>query len=243
MRLFITLAVLLACACGAGAEGGDAGGARNPESLKSFPAGSMGVHVTGGKQGRNDWYVVDLQRGDFYVMDLGRKSMGRLSPAELARLRKAVETSPFFSWKSEYATKSRGADLMTTEIVYDNGKRRHRVVHVEPAGAPAGFIALARRFELLAYAPYWHSFSYQYVSGRLQHVDLEGGFWTIVYATGADAEKDKYGGKLVLDIDSKLLSGFKDGDLVLLTGVVDTERMGIQMAGTHYRVTRLEALR
>lgn len=243
MRCFIAFAVLLACAAAAMAAPKGADLERGYETLKTFPPSSCGVHITGGKQGRNDWYVVDLRRGDFYVLDFGRKRSGRLSTAELSRLRKAVESSGFFSWKASYVPATRGADLMTTEIFCDDGQRRHRVVCTEPASGPRGFAELARRFELLAYPPYSHSFSYQYVSGRLQHVDLEGGYWIIVYATGAQAEKDKYGGKLVLEADSRLLDGFKDGDLVLLTGGVDADRMGIQMAGTYYKVKRIEALR
>lgn len=243
MRRVITLTLLLACVTAALAAPKGNPVERGYETLKTFPPNSCGVHITGGKQGRNDWYVVDLKRGDFYVMNLGRKSAGRLTAPELTRWRNAMESAGFFSWKPAYTPSTRGADVTTTEIFCDDGKRRHRVICTEPADAPKGFMGLARRFELLAFASYWHSFSYQYVTGRLQHVDLEGGFWTIVYATGDEAEKDKYGGKFVLEVDGGMLAGFKDGDLVLLTGGVSADRMGIQMAGTYYKVKRIEPLR
>lgn len=102
---------------------------------------------------------------------------------------------------------------------------------------------LARRFEVLSQAPYSHSASYLYVGGRLEFSSLEGGFWTVIYAEGAQARSDKYGGKFVLVVDKKQMSGFKSGDLVLLTGAIDTERAGIEMAGTYYKVKRIELLR
>ncbi|NDD27889.1 MAG: hypothetical protein EB084_06460 [Proteobacteria bacterium] len=244
MRVFLLFSLLLFSAAAA-AFGAPSDGqiAHDCATMRSFPPQVMGVRVEGGKQGRVDIYAVDLKSGEACILAGGRRSHLRLTAPELARLRSAVEGSGFFGWRERYAPANRGADRLSTTVIFNDGKQSHRVTVTGPAAPPKGFAELARRFELLAYAPYWHDPDYQAVTGRLERVQLEGGFWTLVYASGADAKADKHGGRFVLDVDRAALQGFKSGDLVLVTGAVTPDVMGIQMAGPHYAAKRVERLR
>jgi len=219
--------------------------ARDCKTLQSFPDQTMGLHVQGGIQGRNDWYVVDLTNGHVCVRRRGESDVETtLTAAQLSALKKEVAHSGFFEWDAEYVPTNKPADAMTTQIVYNDGRKHQVVTRADPVEAPPGFFALVRRFELLGFSLYWHSANYLYVTGRLEHQSLEGGFWTVVYASDASqVAQDKYGGKLVLEVDRKMLSGFRSGDLVFLKGTPDLDRMGIQMAGTYYKVQSIEHLR
>jgi hypothetical protein len=218
---------------------------RDCGALKTFPPRSMGVQISGGIMGRSDVYVVDMADGHVCIVRHGKtESTSNLTPAQVSSLKAAFREAGFFKWNEHYEPKTGTvADGMTIRIVYDDGHTRHSVTRSDPTPGPAGFSILRRRLELLGYKAYWHLPSFMYVSGRLEHSALEGGFWQVVYATGPDAAKDQYGGKLVLEVDQKLLAGFKSGDLVFLTGALDLDRAGIQMAGPHYRVKKIEHLR
>ncbi len=74
--------------------------------------------------------------------------------------------------------------------------------------------------------------NFEWVEGRLQHSDLEGGTWTLEF-TDNPGEADPYGGKFVL---AEVPEGFQAGDMVRVTGSVAEQQMGINMAGTYYEV-------
>ena len=75
--------------------------------------------------------------------------------------------------------------------------------------------------------------NFEWVEGRLQYSDLEGGTWTLEF-TDNPGKADPYGGKFVLR--EGVPEGFQAGDLVRVTGSVAEQQMGINMAGTYYEV-------
>jgi hypothetical protein len=75
--------------------------------------------------------------------------------------------------------------------------------------------------------------NFEWVTGRLQYSDLEGGTWTLEF-TDNPGEADPYGGKFVLA--EGVPEGFQAGDQVTVTGSVAEQQMGINMAGTYYEV-------
>lgn len=75
--------------------------------------------------------------------------------------------------------------------------------------------------------------NFEWVEGRLQYSDLEGGTWTLEF-TDNPGKADPYGGKFVLR--EGVPEGFQAGDLVRVTGSVADQQMGINMAGTYYEV-------
>ncbi|MCA9777968.1 MAG: hypothetical protein KC800_14665 [Candidatus Eremiobacteraeota bacterium] len=75
--------------------------------------------------------------------------------------------------------------------------------------------------------------NFEWVVGRLQYEDLEGGTWTLEFMENP-GEGDPYGGKLVLR--GGVPEGFQAGDRVRVTGAVAEQQMGINMAGTYYEV-------
>ncbi len=101
---------------------------------------------------------------------------------------------------------------------------------------PSSPLARARTWH-----PRWgHDAGYTRLYGRLEHSSLEGGFWTVVYEPVVSrARKDRYHGHFVLTVHPSVLAGFKDRDMVVITGHVETDRMGIEMSGSYYRVRTL----
>ena len=75
--------------------------------------------------------------------------------------------------------------------------------------------------------------NFEWVEGRLQYSDLEGGTWTLEFMENP-GDGDPYGGKFVLP--EGVPEGFQAGDLVRVTGSVAEQQMGINMAGTYYEV-------
>lgn len=253
MKLSFLFVVLVLCTRAVWAAPPPDGAARDFDALRTFPVDTVGVHVSGGIKGGDDWVIIDLRTGDVRVLRSRQKRQYRITAAERNRLVKDVTRSGFFTWNREYLPSGRGADRMTTEIVFHDARRQHSVVCTSGAAPPPGFDALARRLSLLGYVPYSYGPSYQWVAGRLEHMDLEGGFWRVVYAqdshggTGpggpGTTQTDAHGGRFVLEIAPQQLRGYKSGDLVLLTGAVQADQMGIHMAGTYYRVSTIERLR
>lgn len=82
-----------------------------------------------------------------------------------------------------------------------------------------------------------HSSDYTRVSGRLAWRDLEGGFWDLMFM--APKNDDPHKGHFVLG-KPKLLAGFKDGDMVDVTGKISADQMSIYQAGTMYDVATIK---
>lgn len=117
----VLLGVLLAAGCASG-EGGDGGGdsTRAGSSAPTTPAVArplVHVTVTGGIAGvRNDLLVRD--DGTYTTSTkTGPKGSGRMTPAELAELRRALEKADFARLPGE-ATGSPVADGFTYRIRY-----------------------------------------------------------------------------------------------------------------------------
>lgn len=120
---------------------------------------------------------------------------------------------------------------------------QHRERTISPA---LGILALAAALVLTMYASaahahsgYGHSPDYSWVMGRLEHSNLEGGFWMIRYQA-RDDKPDEYGGHFVLRFHGKPPAAMKDGAMVAIHGAVAKDVMGIQMAGTYYNVQRIQ---
>lgn len=64
-----------------------------------------------------------------------------------------------------------------------------------------------------------HDADYRWLKGRLRHEDGKNGGWYIEYATGAEAEADRYGGRLRF-ANSPRLDLLRVGDLVQVDGEV-----------------------
>jgi hypothetical protein len=64
-------------------------------------------------------------------------------------------------------------------------------------------------------------------------VELEGGFWQVVYRREGQPP-DSYGGKFVLV--GPVPEGLRPGQMVLVRGRVAEEQVGISMAGPAYEV-------
>jgi hypothetical protein len=82
-----------------------------------------------------------------------------------------------------------------------------------------------------AYGP-----GYAWVSGRLEHSDLEGGTWTLVYSE-KPGDDDPHGGKFV--IQGAIPEGIKAGETVVVFGSIAEAQMGINMAGTYYEAREI----
>ncbi len=82
---------------------------------------------------------------------------------------------------------------------------------------------------------YGHAEDYSWLAGRLERVDLEGGFWQVRYAPAdsAEAKADSHGGTLTLG-NPPVLRGFEAGEWVKITGRL-TDRASIHQAGPLYQ--------
>jgi len=89
-----------------------------------------------------------------------------------------------------------------------------------------------------AYQEYSHASDYSWVCGKLFWSEIEGGFWSVRYSL--NEKEDKYGGHFVLGLDPKL-QGFRDGDMVLVKGVIST-KASIWTAGTLYEISEIKKL-
>ena len=78
-----------------------------------------------------------------------------------------------------------------------------------------------------------HGPNYEWVVGRLEYSDLEGGTWTLHYMPNP-GEEDPYGGKLVLQ--GEVPNKFQTGVTVKVTGSIAEQQTGINMAGTYYEL-------
>ncbi|MFA5508555.1 MAG: hypothetical protein WC314_17770 [Vulcanimicrobiota bacterium] len=86
---------------------------------------------------------------------------------------------------------------------------------------------------------YSHATNFEWVAGRLEYSDLEGGTWTLHYAEQA-SDDDPHGGKFVLQ--GSIPESLKAGDLVVARGQIAEQQMGIHMAGSYYEFSSLSLL-
>lgn len=83
-----------------------------------------------------------------------------------------------------------------------------------------------------------HAADYSWISGRIEHQDLEGGFWIIKY----NEANDKFGGKFVLGNDPRL-TNFQNGDIVKITGKISENQISIYQAGILYQLESIQKLK
>lgn len=83
--------------------------------------------------------------------------------------------------------------------------------------------------------PLTHAPDYSWVIGRLEYNPIEGGFWQVRFGNQGDA----YNGVFILGNDRKI-EGFKNGDLVKITGKIAEEQISIYQAGTLYNLESID---
>jgi len=103
------------------------------------------------------------------------------------------------------------------------------------------FASLTSRAEAARHSPYTHAPDYSWVAGRIERSELEGGFWTIRYQKPGE-KADAYGGHFVLHVTPAQGAALHAEAMVLVTGHVERNAVDIQMAGTAYRVRKIEPL-
>jgi hypothetical protein len=87
--------------------------------------------------------------------------------------------------------------------------------------------------------PYTHGEHFEWVTGELKYLGVEGPTWDIIY----NKEHNK---KFLLLTGKEYVfqppEGFKDGDIVVLTGQVGHLEMSSFMTGDYYSVEKIELL-
>ncbi|MBM3462649.1 MAG: hypothetical protein FJX76_11160 [Armatimonadetes bacterium] len=103
--------------------------------------------------------------------------------------------------------------------------------------------AFARAQAATPVTPYTYARDYSWVAGKLSYSDLEGGFWTVTYQKPG-GKPDRYGGHFVLILpDGMNRSALKTNGMVVVYGAPSPDSIGIQMAGTHYKVSKIVGLK
>lgn len=109
---------------------------------------------------------------------------------------------------------------------------------VTPAGAKIETEAknpfeLARRYELSATA---HSADFSKLTGQLSYVHADGGIWVLRYAPLS--QEDANGGSVILARD-RVMSNYKEGDIVTVEGRVISQRGSTRLGGPLYQVREM----